>query len=82
MEKKSVDKETFCDRLLRRLSHMTDEDGNFVYPGDSDIYDRTGSGLPDLVNYAFEKTNEKPIDYDLFRDFLINEMKIHRKFVK
>jgi hypothetical protein len=83
MEKRMMEKETFYDRLLRRLKRMTDDDGNFVFPGDSeDIFDRTGSGLTDLLDYAFEKTSDKPIDYILFRKFLISDLNIPKHRVK
>jgi hypothetical protein len=83
MEKKQLTNIPFYDRILQRLQSMTDDDGHFVYSGDnSDVYDRTGSGLTDLLDYAFERKKEKPIDYDLFREFLVNDLKVPKHRIK
>ena len=74
--KKSIKSETFREMLIRKLSHSTTEDGNFIYPGSEDADDRTGSNLHHLVAYAVHDMQEKPLDYDIFREFLITKLKI------
>ena len=74
--KKAIKSESFQEMLLRKLSHSTTEDGNFIYDGSEDVDDRTGSSLHHLVAYAVHDMNEKPIDYDFFHEFLITTMKI------
>ena len=74
--KKLIKRESFQEMLLRKHSHSTTEDGNFIYPGSEDVAERTGSNLNHLVAYAIHDMKEKPIDYDVFREFLIKTMKI------
>ena len=75
-KKTMMKRETFQEMLLRKLNHLTTEDGEFIYPGPEDVSIRTGSNLNHLVAYAVQKMEEKPIDYDVFRNFLIKSMKI------
>ena len=74
--KKSIKNESFQEMLIRKLSHSTTEDGNFIYDGSEDVDDRTGSSLHHLVAYAVHDMKEKPIDYDIFREFLIKTKNI------
>ena len=68
--------ETLREGLLRRLTPMTNEDGDIIYPGDVDIKQRTGSNLNQLLKYIFDNFGDKPIDTDLFREYLLNVMKV------
>ena len=69
-------RESFQQMVLRKLSQSTTEDGDFIYPGSEDVAERTGSNLNHLVAYAMHDMKENPIDYDVFREFLIKTMKI------
>ena len=75
-KKRMIKRESFKQMLLRKLSNTTTEDGNFIYPGDTDVDERTGTNLHHLLSYGVKEMKEKPIDYDFFRDFLIKNMKI------
>lgn len=75
-KKVMIKSETFQQMLLRKLTDSTNEDGNFIYPGAEDVAERTGSNLNHLIAYALQDMEHKPIDYDVFREFLINTMKI------
>ena len=68
--------ETLREVLLRRLTPITNEDGDIIYPGDVDIKQRTGSNLNQLLKYVFDDSGDKPIDTDLFREYLLNVMKV------
>ena len=68
--------ETLREGLLRRLTPITNEDGDIIYPGDVDIKQRTGSNLNQLLKYVFDNSGDKPIDTDLFREYLLNVMKV------
>ena len=76
MKKTMLKRESFQEMLLRKLNKLTTEDGSFIYPGPEDASERTGSDLNSLVAYTVHEANEKPLDYDIFRNFLINNMKI------
>ena len=75
-KKKMIKLESLQQMLLHKLSNSTDEDGSFIYPGNTDVDDRTGSSLHHLVAYAVHDMQEKPLDYDIFREFLITKLKI------
>lgn len=63
--------------LLRKLQGQTNDDGNFVYPGEENIEDRVGSSLHELIDYAFGNSkNGKPVDIDVFRSHIISALKI------
>ena len=84
MQRHSLQQETLEQMLLRKLQSQTNDDGQFVYPGQESVEERTGSSLIELVAYAMRKIDEKPLDYGLFRDFLVTQLKIPPKllFVK
>lgn len=75
-KKKMIKRESLKQMLIRKLSHSTTEDGNFIYPGSEDVDDRTGSSLHHLVAYGVHDMHAKPYDYDIFREFLITKLKI------
>lgn len=80
MKKHLLPTESLKDMLLRKLSSQTNEDGNFIYPvvdgQDVSEKERTGSNLRQLIEYTTSGGKEKNIDSDLFRDYLIDTMKI------
>lgn len=79
MVKMVLNQESLEEMLLRKLKMQTDDDGAFLYPAETegdDEEERKGSALIQLVKYAVGKSNEKPIDYNLFLQFLVNVLKI------
>lgn len=74
--------ESFAERMKRRLQPFTNDDGNFVYPGNEDQDERTGSNLGQLLDYAFRVTNERPIDYKVFREFVLEHYRLHQRKIK
>ena len=63
--------------MLRKLQGHTNDDGNFIYPGEGNIEERTGSALHELIEYAFGKSkNGKPVDIDLFRSHITEVLKL------
>ena len=62
--------------LLARLTHLTNSDGDVVYPGAGDEASRTGSNLMALLKYVFNNVGDKLLDTDLFRSYLHSDMKV------
>ena len=75
MEKQII-KPTLLDNLEKRLAKYTNDDGNFEYPEGG-----TGSSLKELLAYATKQSKEKPIDYEIFCDFLVNHMHVPSHFL-
>jgi hypothetical protein len=75
MEKKIIETSLLA-RLEKRLAVYTNDDGNFEYPEGG-----TGSALKDLLAYATKNSKEKPIDYEIFYDFLVNNMNVPSHFL-
>lgn len=78
MKKQTFKMERLDNILLRRLDQLTNEDGDFVYPSEGTDVGGTGSNLRQLLAYTFGKGKEKPIDYDIFCDYLEKIWKIPR----
>ena len=52
------------------------EDGFIVYPGDAPLNQRIGSPVTQLIEwYLYKNSNEKPIDSDLFKAFVDEQIK-------
>ena len=62
--------------MYEKLTHLCTPDGDFVYPGDGDVGDRTGSNLVALLKYVLDNIGDKLLDADLFRKFLHDTMKV------
>ena len=76
MKKNKLQHNTIEGVLLARLTHLTNDAGEVVYPGDGDAAGRTGSQLTSLLEYVFNNVGDKLLDTDLFRSFLHSDMKV------
>ena len=76
MEQHKLTHDTLQNIVWTRLTHLVNDDGDFVYPGDGDAEDRTGTNLNALLKYVFDKIGPKPHDTFLFVEFLHNVLKI------
>lgn len=76
MEKHKLTHETLHEMLLRKLTDLTNDDGDIVYPGPGDPLTRTGSNLRELLSYLMAGEGNKCVDVPIIRDILIRDYKI------
>lgn len=69
------------NKLKSSLASHSTSDGYMVYDGDGEVQERTGSHISELIEFAVRGGDEKPIDYDMFRVFLIDKFNISERML-